>query len=38
MMLRQVKADVLPFLNNPSELAIWSNGYFLQLVERLKVL
>lgn len=29
--INQVKADVLPFLNNPAELNIWSNDYFLQL-------
>ena len=29
--IRQVKADVLPFVQNPHELDIWSNNYFLQL-------
>ena len=28
--LRQVKADVLPFVRNPKELDIWSNDYFLK--------
>ena len=27
--INQVKADVLPFLNNPRELEIWSNDYSL---------
>ena len=29
--IRQVKADVMPFVKNPHELDIWSNEYFLQL-------
>ena len=29
--INQVKADVLPFVRNPRELAIWSNDYFVQL-------
>lgn len=29
--IRQVKADVLPFVRNPRELDIWSNDYFVQL-------
>jgi predicted nucleotidyltransferase component of viral defense system len=29
--MRQVKADVLPFVRNPKELEIWSNDYFVQL-------
>ena len=29
--IRQVKADVLPFVQNPHELDIWSNDYFVQL-------
>lgn len=33
--IRQVKADVLPFVRNPHELDIWSNDYFLQLAERI---
>ncbi len=28
--LRQVKADVLPFIKETKELDIWSNDYFLQ--------
>ena len=32
-----VKLDVLPFINNPKELDIWSNDYFLQLAERIKL-
>ena len=31
-----VKADVLPFLNNPAETDIWSKDYFLQLAERIR--
>ena len=33
--ISQVKEDVLPFVNNPSELDIWSNEYFCLLAERL---
>lgn len=33
--ISQVKEDVLPFVNNPSELDIWSNEYFGLLAERL---
>ena len=29
--IRQVKADVMPFVRNPHDLDIWSNDYFLQL-------
>ncbi len=29
--INQVKADVLPFVKDPSELQIWSNDYFMQL-------
>lgn len=28
--IRQVKADVMPFVRNPHDLDIWSNDYFLQ--------
>lgn len=31
--IRQVKADVLPFVRNPKDLDIWSNDYFVQLAE-----
>lgn len=31
--INQVKADVLPFLNNPRELDIWSNDYFEQMAD-----
>lgn len=34
--IRQVKADVEPFIKNPKELDIWSNDYFLQLVDFIK--
>ena len=33
--INQVKEDVLPFVNNPSELDIWSNEYFALLADRL---
>lgn len=33
--ISQVKKDVLPFVNNPSELDIWSNEYFGLLADRL---
>ena len=31
-----VKHDVLPFVQNPDELQIWSNHYFLMLADRIK--
>jgi len=31
--INQVKADILPFLNNPRELDIWSNDYFEQMAD-----
>ena len=34
--INQVKRDVLPFVRNPHELDIWSNDYFLQLVDMIK--
>ena len=30
--------EVMPFVQNPAELVIWSNDYFLQLAERIKYL
>jgi predicted Mrr-cat superfamily restriction endonuclease len=35
--INQVKADVLPFVRNPKELDIWSNAYFLQLANMIKI-
>ena len=35
--IRLVKQDVLPFVQHPDELQIWSNDYFLQLVELMQV-
>ena len=35
--IKQVKEDVLPFVRNPKELDIWSNDYFVQLVEMVKM-
>ncbi|WP_302422816.1 nucleotidyl transferase AbiEii/AbiGii toxin family protein [uncultured Prevotella sp.] len=34
--IKQVKADVMPFLKNPKEMSIWSNEYFLQLAKMIK--
>lgn len=34
--IRQVKADVLPFVRQPKELNIWSNDYFLQLAAMMR--
>lgn len=34
--MRQVKADVLPFVRNPRELEIWSNDYFVQLADMIR--
>lgn len=34
--IHRVKADVLPFLDHPQALALWSNDYFLQLADRIK--
>ena len=33
----RVKEDVLPFLNNPDDLDIWSNEYFMQLADMMKI-
>ena len=33
--IEQVKEDVIGFVDNPRELDIWSNNYFLQLVDRI---
>ena len=35
--ISQVKADVLPFLNNPHETDIWSNEYFLLLSDQMRI-
>ena len=34
--INQVKNDALPFVRNPNELDIWSNDYFVQLVDMMK--
>lgn len=34
--IAQVKRDVEPFMKNVNETAIWSNGYFVQLAERIR--
>ena len=35
--IKQVKEDVLPFVRNPKEFDIWSNDYFVQLAEVVKM-
>ena len=35
--MKQVKADVLPFVRNPKELDIWSNDYFVQLADMVRL-
>ena len=35
--IKQVKDDVLPFVRNPKELDIWSNEYFVQLAEMVRI-
>lgn len=34
--MRQVKADVMPFLRNPETLDIWSTEYFLRLADMIR--
>ena len=34
--INMVKRDIMPFIQNPAELDIWSNDYFLQLADRIK--
>lgn len=34
--INQVRSDVLPFVRNPKELDIWSNDYFVRLVDMMK--
>jgi hypothetical protein len=36
--IQLVKKDVQPFVQNPHDLEIWSNDYFLQLAERIRFL
>lgn len=35
--IRQVKADVLPFIHNPRDVEIWSNDYFVQLARMMNI-
>ena len=35
--IKQVKEDVLPFVRNPKELDIWSNDYFVQLADMVRL-
>jgi hypothetical protein len=34
--IETVKNDVRPFIKNPSEMDIWSNDYFTQLVDMIR--
>jgi hypothetical protein len=34
--IEMVKRDVLPFIQNPKDLDIWSNDYFIQLADRIR--
>lgn len=34
----QAKEDVLPFLKNPESVALWSNNFFNQITEQIKVI
>lgn len=36
--INMVKRDVIPFIQNPAEMDIWSKDYFLQLAGRIKFL
>lgn len=36
--INQVKNDVLPFIRNPKELDLWSNDFFLQVADMIKIL
>ena len=33
--VERVKEDVIGFVDNPHELDVWSNDYFLQLADRI---
>ena len=35
--INMVKADVVPFIRHPKELDIWSNDYFLQLANMIRL-
>ena len=35
--IKQVKEDVRPFVRNPKELDIWSNDYFVQLADMVRI-
>ena len=37
LIIKQVKEDVLPFVRNSKELDIWSNDYFVQLAEMVRM-
>lgn len=36
--MNQVKSDVLPFIRNPKEFDLWSNDFFLQVADMIKVM
>lgn len=36
--INQVKSDVLPFIKNPQELDIWSNDFFVQVADMIKIM
>lgn len=36
--INQVKNDILPFIRNPKELDLWSNDFFLQVADMIKIL
>lgn len=35
--IEAIKNDVMPFIKDPSELAIWSNDYFVQLAQMIRL-
>jgi hypothetical protein len=35
--IKQVKEDVLPFVRYPKDLDIWSNDYFVQLADMVRI-
>ena len=35
--IEQIKSDVYPFIKNNSEIDIWSNNYFMQLAELIRI-
>ena len=35
--IKQVKANLMPFIKNPKDMTIWSNEYFLQLAKMINI-